>query len=60
MILVPKSRVNTFLSVKICSVSGSVGRVKEKCNVERCLGQHVFSTDSSCIFVRPHDLVAAI
>ena len=52
--------MNTFLRVTICSVSGCVGRIEEKCNVECCLGQHVFSTDSICIFVIPHALVAAI
>ena len=39
---------------------GCVERIEEKCNVEHCLGQYVFSTDSICIFVRPHALVAAI
>ena len=33
---------------------------KDRKDVECCLGLHVFSTDSICIFVRPHALVAAI
>ena len=58
--LVSGFRVNTFLRALICFVSGCIGRIGEKFNVERCLGLHVFSTDSICIFVRPHALVAAI
>ena len=59
-ILFSRSRVNNFLRVTICSVSGCIGRIGEKFNIKRCLGLHVFSTDSICIFVRPHALVAAI
>ena len=51
--------MNTFLRVTICSVSGCIGRIEEKFTVERWLGLHV-NTDSICIFVRPHALVAAI
>ena len=52
--------MNTILRLTICFVSGCIGRKEEKFNVERCLGLQVFSTDSICIFVRPHALVAAI
>ena len=52
--------MNTFLSMSICSMSSCIGRIGDKFNVEGCLGLHVFSTDSICIFVRPHALVAAI
>ena len=52
--------MNTFLRLTTCSVSGCIGRIEEKFNVERCLDLHVFSTDSICIFVRPHALVAVI
>ena len=49
-----------YLRAAICSASGCIRRIGDKFNVERCLGLHVFSTDSICIFVRPHALVAAI
>ena len=52
--------MNIFLRVPICSVCGCIGRIGEKFNVKRCLGLHEFSTDSICIFVRLHALVAAI
>ena len=52
--------MNTFLRGTICSVSGCFGRIGEEFNVEHCLGLHVFGTESICIFVRPHTLVAAI
>ena len=48
VVLVSRSRVNTFLRRTICSVSGCIGRIEEKFNVERCLGLNVFSTDSIC------------
>ena len=60
MILVSRSHVNTFLRLTTCSVSGCIRRIGEEFNVELCLGLHVFSADSICIFVRPLALVAAI
>ena len=32
-------RVNTFLRVTICPVSGCIGRIEEKFDVESCLGK---------------------
>ena len=49
-----------YLRATICSASGCIRRIGDKFNVERCLDLHVFSTDSICIFVRPHALVAVI
>ena len=49
-----------YLRATICSASACIRRIGDKFNVERCLGLHVFSTDSICIFVTPRALVAAI
>ena len=40
--MVSRSRLNTFLRVTICSVSGCIGRIEEKFNAEHCLGLQVF------------------
>ena len=36
--MVARFRVNTFLTVTICPVSGCIGSIEEKFDVESCLG----------------------
>ena len=36
--MVSRFRVNTFLRVTICPVSGYIGRIEEKFDVQSCLG----------------------
>ena len=38
-VLVSRFRVNTFLRVTIYPVSGCIGRIEEKFDVESCLGK---------------------
>ena len=39
VILVARFHVNTFLRVTICPLSGCIGRIEEKFDVESCLGK---------------------